>query len=130
MISKNSNVSFPGHVFFVWRRDFARNVEILWDQSRQLPTFKIFTDTAWFAEREPSPNVFLHHLKIFYLSISSVENASKSRVRLQVLQKHTHFREKDGIFLGHTIFLTIRGNHHSSLITPYAVFHRGSCLSL
>ena len=30
-------------MFFLWQRAFARNVEFLWDQSRQLPTFKFFT---------------------------------------------------------------------------------------
>ena len=53
LIDKNSNVSskgpssesetFSGTRFTLWRRVFARNVTILMDQSRQLPTFEFLT---------------------------------------------------------------------------------------
>ena len=33
--------------FFLWRRDFARNDGIFWDQSRQLPTFELSTLYNW-----------------------------------------------------------------------------------
>ena len=56
LISKNSNVSGKGRLsenetysvrlsrtlFFLWRRAFPRNVEIVWDQSLQLPAFELF----------------------------------------------------------------------------------------
>ena len=33
--------------FFLWQKAFAWNVEILWDQTWQLPSFKLFNLGFW-----------------------------------------------------------------------------------